>query len=55
MVAVRRALGWLSGDAAGLEPSLDRQRAVAFNLVTLSMLCGTELMPDPSGHVVMVE
>ena len=53
--AVRRALGWLSGDAAGLEPSLDEGRAVAFNLMTLAMLCGTELMPDLSGHVVLVE
>jgi muramoyltetrapeptide carboxypeptidase len=53
--AVRRALGWLDGDAAGLEPSLEGQRAVAFNLMTLAMLCGTELMPDLSGHVVMVE
>ncbi|HLV07420.1 MAG TPA: LD-carboxypeptidase [Croceibacterium sp.] len=53
--AVRRALGWLAGDAAGLEPSLDAQPAVAFNLMTLAMLCGTELIPDLSGHVVMVE
>lgn len=53
--AVRRALGWLSGDAAGLEPSLDQRPAVAFNLITLAMLCGTELVPDLSGHVVMVE
>jgi muramoyltetrapeptide carboxypeptidase len=53
--AVRRALGWLSGDAAGLEPSLDARPVAAFNLITLAMLCGTELMPDLSGHVVMVE
>jgi muramoyltetrapeptide carboxypeptidase len=53
--AVRRALGWLAGEDTGLEPSLDGSRAVAFNLVTLAMLCGTELMPDLSGHVVMVE
>ena len=53
--AVRRALGWLSGDASGLEPSLDARPAVAFNLITLAMLCGTELMPDLSGRVVMVE
>lgn len=53
--AVRRALGWLSGSATGLEPSLGGGRAVAFNLVTLAMLCGTELMPDLSGHVVMIE
>ena len=53
--AVRRALGWLSGDAAGLEGALDARPAVAFNLMTLAMLCGTELMPDLSGHVVVVE
>src|SRR5688572_12835608 len=53
--AVRRALGWLSGDPAGLEPSLDGRRAVAFNLTTLAMLCGTELMPDLTGQVVMIE
>jgi muramoyltetrapeptide carboxypeptidase len=28
---------------------------VAFNLMTLAMLCGTPLMPDLAGHVVMVE
>src|SRR5688500_16781311 len=53
--AVRRALRWLVGDAAGLEPSLDDQPTVAFNLVTLAMLCGTELMPVLAGHVVLVE
>jgi muramoyltetrapeptide carboxypeptidase len=53
--AVRRALAWLSGDAAGLEPSLDARPAAAFNLITLAMLCGTELMPELSGHVVLVE
>jgi muramoyltetrapeptide carboxypeptidase len=53
--AVRRALRWLSGDPVGLEPSLDARPAAAFNLITLAMLCGTELMPDLSGHVVMVE
>lgn len=53
--AARRALGWLAGDDAGLEPSLDGRPAVAFNLFTLAMLCGTDLMPDISDHVVMVE
>jgi muramoyltetrapeptide carboxypeptidase len=53
--AVRRALGWLSGDASGIEPTLDERPAAAFNLMTLAMLCGTELMPDISGHVVLVE
>jgi len=53
---VRRVLKWFSGDNEGLEPSLDGQTpAVAFNLITLSMLIGTPMMPDLSGHVVMVE
>ena len=53
--AVRRALGWLAGDASGLEPSFDDRPAAALNLMTLAMLCGTELMPVLAGHVVMVE
>ena len=53
--AVRRTLAWLAGDDSGLEPTLDDRPAVAFNLMTLAMLAGTELMPDLSGHVVMVE
>lgn len=54
--AVRRTLGWLCGRRDGLEPSLAGDLpAVAFNLMTLAMLCGTPLMPNLSGHVVMVE
>jgi len=53
--AVRRALGWFAGDRSGLESSLGGQPTVAFNLMTLAVLCGTGLMPDLSGHVVMVE
>ena len=53
--AVTRALRWFTGHAAGLEPTLDGQPTVAFNLTTLAMLCGTELMPVLAGHVVMVE
>jgi muramoyltetrapeptide carboxypeptidase len=54
--AVRRSLGWFSGDPDGLEPNIGGpQPVVAFNLMTLAMLCGTPLMPDLSGHVVMVE
>jgi muramoyltetrapeptide carboxypeptidase len=53
--AVRRALAYLYGDPSGLEPGLDRHPAVAFNLMTLAMLCGTPLMPGLAGHVVMVE
>lgn len=53
--AIKRALGWFSGDDTGLEPSLDNKPAAAFNLYTLAMTVGTDLMPDLSGHVVMVE
>lgn len=54
--AVRRVLRWLGGDNSVLEPSLDGQTpAVAFNLITLAMLTNTPMMPDLSGHVVMVE
>lgn len=53
--AVRRALAYLSGDRSGLEPSLDRHPAVAFNLMTLAMLCGTRLMPGLANHIVMIE
>ncbi len=54
--AVRRVLRWLGGDNSGLEPSLDGTTpAVAFNLITLAMLAKTPIMPDLSGHIVMVE
>lgn len=54
--AVRRVLRWFSGDNAGLEPSLDGTTpAVALNLYTLAMLSGTPMMPDLTGHIVMVE
>ncbi|OCC23098.1 LD-carboxypeptidase [Croceicoccus estronivorus] len=53
--AIGRALSFLSGDMSGLEPSVNGQPAVAFNLMTLAMLCGTPLMPNLDGHVVMVE
>jgi muramoyltetrapeptide carboxypeptidase len=53
--AVRRSLAWLSGDRTGEEPSIGAHPAVAFNLTTLAMACGTPLMPGLAGHVVMVE
>lgn len=53
---VRRVLRWFAGDGSGLEPSLDGHTpTVAFNLITLAMLTNTRLMPDLTGHVVMVE
>lgn len=54
--AIRRVLAWLGGDTSGVEPSLDGTTpAAAFNLITLAMLAGTPMMPDLTGHVVMVE
>ncbi len=53
--AIERILAYFTGDLSGLEPHLNDHPAAAFNLMTLAMLCGTELMPDLSRHVVMVE
>lgn len=53
--AVRRAMGWMSGDDSGIEPSLTGRPAVAFNLYTLSMLVGTQFMPVLKGHDVLIE
>jgi muramoyltetrapeptide carboxypeptidase len=53
--AVRRVLDWFSDNPQGLEGGLDHRPAVAFNLMTLAMLVGTEFMPDVAGHVVLVE
>ncbi len=53
--AVRRSLAYLAGEVSGLEPSLDAHPTVAFNLMTLAMVCGTPLMPGLAGHVVMLE
>jgi len=53
--AIRRALQFLSGDRAGLEPNLDSHPTVAFNLMTLAMLCGTPQMPGLAKHIVMIE
>lgn len=53
--AIARVLGWLTGDDTALEPHLDSDPAVAFNLTTLSMLAGTRFMPGLADHVVMIE
>jgi muramoyltetrapeptide carboxypeptidase len=53
--AVRRVLGYLTGDQSGLEPGLNHRPAAAFNLMTLAMLVGTDFMPDLTDHVVLVE
>ncbi len=53
--SVRRALAWFGGNEEGLEATLDERPTVAFNLITLAALTGTSLMPDLTGHVVIVE
>lgn len=53
--AIIRMLDWIGGADTGLEPSLDDRPTVAFNLTTLAMLVGTDLLPDLTGYVVMVE
>lgn len=53
--AVRRTLSYLAGETAGIAPIEDDHPVVAFNLMTLAMLCGTPLMPGLAGHVVMIE
>lgn len=53
--AILRTLGYLAGRGDGLESGLDARPTVAFNLMTLAMLVGTDLMPDLAGHVVLVE
>jgi len=53
--AVRRVLGYLSGEKVEREAGLGDKPVAAFNLMTLAMLVGTQFMPDLSGHVVLVE
>lgn len=55
--AVRRSLSWLVDHAPdALEPLIDGTEPVAaFNMTILSALIGTPLMPDLSGHVLMLE
>jgi muramoyltetrapeptide carboxypeptidase len=55
--AVARALGWLvERSATALEPGLDADtRSIAFNIMVLSQLLGTDLEPDLSEHVLMLE
>jgi muramoyltetrapeptide carboxypeptidase len=55
--AVTRALSWLLDRAPdALEPSIDGTRPVAAsNLTILSKLIGTKLIPDLTGHVLMIE
>lgn len=53
--AIIRAAQFIRDGKTGVEPDLDQRPVAAFNLTTLAMLCGTDFMPDLSGHVVMIE
>ena len=53
--AVRRTLGWLTGDRSGLEPALAGRPAAAFNLAILTALIGTPWLPDLADHVLLIE
>lgn len=55
--AITRALSFLTArDTATLEPNISAQTpTAAFNLTVLSHLIGTELEPDLTGHVLMLE
>ncbi|MBA3880108.1 MAG: LD-carboxypeptidase [Sphingobium sp.] len=53
--AVRRVLGWLTGDRSGVEPGLGARPAVAFNLSIVSALVGTPWLPDLADHVLLIE
>lgn len=55
--ATARALDWLvTGDAGAVAAEVAPGAPhAAFNLSVLAKLCGTPLLPDLAGHVVMVE
>ncbi len=55
--AVLRSLDWLvRSDPSALESHMQRgQRHTAFNAITLAMMIGTPIMPDLTGHVLMIE
>jgi len=55
--AITRALDWIvHANPTALEPHIQAgQKYAAFNLMTLAMMAGTPLMPDLSGHILMVE
>lgn len=53
--AVQRSIDWLKGGRSERSLSVADAPAAPFNLTTLAMLVGTELMPDLTGHIVMVE
>ncbi len=52
---VTRALQWLVGSNAGVEPGLGQRPAAAFNLAILSGLIGTPWLPDLTDYVLLIE
>ena len=48
--AIKRALDWLVNGTAEAGP-----KHAAFNLTVLSQLLGTQLQPDLTGHILMIE
>ena len=57
VAAIQRSLAWLIDRAPeALEAQIDgTEPVIALNLTILSALIGTPLMPDLSGHVLMLE
>jgi muramoyltetrapeptide carboxypeptidase len=54
--AVRRGLDFfLTRDRNLVEASVDNCPTVAFNMMTLSQMIDTSILPNLSGHIVMVE
>ena len=55
--AIQRALDYLiDRSPSSLEPTIDgREPTAAFNITILSHLIGTDLVPDLTGHVLMME
>ena len=55
--AVRRSLAWLAtADKSALAPEIGANTpTVAFNLTILSMMIGTDMLPDLAGHILCVE
>ncbi|WP_411816526.1 LD-carboxypeptidase [Hyphococcus sp. DH-69] len=55
--AIKRVLEFLvSGDTSEIEPNaLSGKPVAAFNITILAHLCGTDWLPDLSGHVIMLE
>lgn len=55
--AIARALAFLvDGDRSALEPNCRPDvKSAAFNMIVLSQLLGTDLQPDLTGHVLMLE